>query len=485
MAVTTHEISVSFQGEGSGVCPMAWGQRAMWDTMRRTGRTLNIGGVLAMPAGTTVEEMARVLRFAMSRHQCLRTRFRLGDLDEDGLPRQQVFASGRTALTVLDVDGDDDPAGVAEDLRNSYELTPFDYEDEWPLRMAVVCRAGAVCHLVVQYCHLAVDGGGIDALVRDLTAHLDTESGHWSAPVPGVGVLALAESQAGPVGRRQSAKALRYWEKMLRSLPAQRYQPYDGPHDPREERFWELYCYSPAMHLALQAIAVRTKAETTHVALAAFAVSLARVTGRSPAVTQVLVNNRFRPDFADSVLQVAQAGLCVIDVADCTFDEAVERAWKAATVAYLHGYYDETERVRLREQIDRERGERVDISCFVNDRRAEGGPRPGLPPPTPVELAAALSRTRLRWERKLPVYDTTLFLHLTSAPDTNTLSQTDPREAEQPAVYVQLWADTHVIAPSDVEAFARGLEEVLVEAAFDGTVPTGITARPLRIRSKG
>ena len=61
MAVTTREIPVAFEGEGSGICAMTWGQQAIWDTIRRTGRTLNIGGVMAMPEGTPVEEITRVL----------------------------------------------------------------------------------------------------------------------------------------------------------------------------------------------------------------------------------------------------------------------------------------------------------------------------------------------------------------------------------------------------------------------------------------
>jgi hypothetical protein len=473
VGATTREVPVLFEGEGSGICAMTWGQQAIWDTIRRTGRTLNIGGVMPVRGGTTVEEIAGVLRFAVSRHQSLRTRFLLDDTDERGLPRQRVHESGRTVLVVVDVDGRDAPAVVAEDLRMRYEMTAFDYENEWPVRMAVVCRDGSVTHLVVQYCHLAVDGGGIDAIVRDL-ANLDAGTGAAGAPVRGIELLTLSQAQAGPSGRRQSDKALRYWANALRSIPAVR---FNGSDDPQEERFWEMYCYSPAMHLALQSIAARTRAETTHVVLAAFAVSLARVTGRSPSVTQVVVNNRFRPEFGDAVMQVSQSGICAVDVADCTFDEVVARAWKTATGAYLHGYYDESARTRLFEQIDQERGEHVDVSCFVNDRRGRTSPQAGDRLPTPEELAEAVGRTRMRWDRRMPMYDTTMFLHLDSEPDANVPGRADPLEAELPAVYFQLWADTHQIAPAAIEAFARGLERVLVEAAFDGTVTTGVTAR--------
>jgi hypothetical protein len=432
--------------------------------MRRTGRTLNIGGAMPLPAGTTVAEIAQILRFSMSRHQALRAKLVFDDQDPEAMPRQQVAESGRAALVVVDVDGADDPAEVAEDLRLRYELTPFDYADEWPVRMAVVRSGGVLTHLVVQYCHVAVDGAGIEALVRDLD-RLDRATGRALGPAGGVGPLELARFQASPAGRRQSEKALRYWHSLLSTIPADR---FTGSPDPREPRFWEIYCYSPAIFLALKAIAARTSADTSHIVLAAYAVALARVTGRSPSVAQMVVNNRFRPGFADAVLEVSQVGVCAVDVADCSFDEAVARAWKAATGAYLHGYFDGDAHVAMLERVDRERGEHVDISCYVNDRRNHPAPEPDEAPPTAGELREALERTRLRWDRTMPTYDGSFYLHLDSQPDTNVPGRTEPDEVGEPAVYFSLWADTHRISPADVEAFARGFEAVLVEAALDG-----------------
>ena len=62
MGVTRSAISVRFHGEDvggvSGVGELTWGQQGIWETIQRTGRTLNIGGALPMPAGTTAEEIA-------------------------------------------------------------------------------------------------------------------------------------------------------------------------------------------------------------------------------------------------------------------------------------------------------------------------------------------------------------------------------------------------------------------------------------------
>ncbi|MFG2044252.1 condensation domain-containing protein [Dactylosporangium sp. NPDC048998] len=431
-------LPVTFHGEGSGEGELTWGQREIWHTMRRTGRTLNIGGVLALPPSATVAEYAGLLEYLVGRHQALRTRF---VLDAGGDPvRQVVDATGTVHLDL--VDGPTE--AEAEALRGRYEFTPFDLEREYPIRMGVVVRDGAPSHLVVQYSHLAVDGFGIDAIVRDL-AHRGAEH---PPPPSGLAPLELAARQHSPAGRKQSAKSIRYWRSLLADVPPAR---LPGSDDPRTPRFRELVCRSPALHLALRAIAARTRAETGHALLAAYAVALARVTGIRPVVAQVLVSNRFRPDCADAVCHLTQPGLVVVDpgpgAAPVPFDELVARVWKSATAAYLHGYYDPAEHRAMLDGLAAERGATIDLSCFVNDRRGPSAPGPA---PDGAQARAALPRTTVRWERELPTYDGRLYLQVDAAED---------------AVQLGIWADTHAIAPAAVERFARELEAVAVTAA--------------------
>ena len=486
MVVTTSEVAVRFHGQGSGSGELTWGQQSIWDAMQYTGRTMNIGGAMPLPAGTPLEEMETLLCFVVERHQALRTKLEFAEAaaeaeagaDADApkkqcYPRQIVFEQGEVPLQIVDVPEGHDAGAEAEALRERYELTAFDYAAEWPLRMGVIRQAGVLTHLVVQYSHLAVDGSGIEAVVRDL-AHLDPATGVGTAPVGGVTPLELARIQESAAGRRQSDKSLRYWAGLLRAVPAQR---FNGSDDPREPRFQELFCYSPAMHLAIRAIAARTGADGSHVLLAAYAVAIARVTGRSPSVAQVVVSNRFRPGFADAVSQLSQCGICAIDVADSTFDEVVVRAWKGATDAYLHGYYSTTGHHDMLREAALERGEPIDISCFVNDRRNQSpsDEAPDAPPPTPQELSAALARTTLRWDRAQPTYDGSFYLHVDAQPDTNVPGRMVPAEQERPAVYFAIWGDTHLMAPADIEACARQLESVVVEAAFDDAAPTRVS----------
>ncbi|MEV4516047.1 condensation domain-containing protein [Dactylosporangium sp. NPDC049525] len=457
MGSSTSRILVPFHGEGSGVADLTWAQLGIWQTMRRTGLSMNIGGTVPMPAGTSVRDMETLLRYLVSRHQALRTRLRF---EPDGSTRQVVSESGELTLEVVDTD--EDPAAAAEELRLRYEA-PFAYETEWPVRMGVVRHGGAVTHVVVLYCHVAVDGFGIDAIVRDM-AEMDPVTGTTAAPVPGLTPLELAAKQNTPSGRRQSDKSLRHWEQLLRTIPAER---FGGSGDPREPRYWEITHRSPAMHLAMQLIAQRTGAGVGYVVLAAYAVALARLTGRSPSVAQLVVSNRFRPGCADSVSQLAQLSLCAVDVVDATFDEVVGRAWTAATNAYMHGHYDPVALTATLERVRADRGD-VDFDVIVNDRRT----RDGAPPQagevaTPQRLADALPRSTSWWNRKVDVLDAALNISVDAAPD---------------AVDVSICADTHRFAPADIWTLAVEMERVAVEAAFDPAAPTrvrGAAATPV------
>lgn len=437
MHVATSRVAVPFSGDGAGAGPLTWGQQEIWRTMQRTGRTLNIGGTVALQPDATVEELTATLGLLVSRHQGLRTHFLDG-----AVPQQVVASEGTVDLELVPSAAPDAPA-TAEALRSRYEFTPFDLSGEFPIRWGVVTVGDVPSHLVVQYSHLAVDGFGIEALVRDLP-NLHTGA------VAGVRALELSHRQALPAERRHSAKSLRHWQSALRDLPPAR---FGTSGDPRTPRFWELVCHSPALHLALQVVAARTGVETGHVLLAAYGVALSRVTGRTPSVAQVLVSNRFRPGFADAVCHLTQPGICVIDV-DGDLDTVAKRVWQAATSAYLHGYYDPADHRAMLDRLAADRGEPIDISCFVNDRRGPAAAVPAVPP-TAQQVRDALPRTTVRWDRTLPTYDGTFYLQVDSAPD-----------AGGDAVDLAVWADTHRLAPAAIEACARGIETAAVEAAL-------------------
>jgi hypothetical protein len=463
-------VLIRFEGEGSGVGELSWGQQEIWRAIRRYGDPLSLGGVTALPPGTTVDEIAASLAFLIGRHQSLRTRL---TFDAHGHARQVVADSGELALEIVDAgdagdtEGDGlgaDPAKVADAVLARLSATDFDYEHEWPVRVAVIRHRAALTHMVAVYFHLALDQWGLDALIADL-ANRDPATGLATRPVTGTPSLEQAAHQGTAAARQQSETALRYWERMLRSIPAQRFRDPAGgaPERNGAGHYVDAYFTSPATRAALAVIAARSRTGTASVLLAAYAVALARVTGRNPSVARVVVGNRFRPGFADSVSTVNQPGLCVIDVAGIGFEEAIARAARASMNAYKHAYYDPARREELIQAISRERGEEIDLSCFFNDRRGpdiDSGAADALPAATTApDVRNLLRDSTLRWIADGEQFGERLFVHVEDHPG---------------GVLFKGRADTRHLRAADLEALLRGVEAVLVEAVEDANAATDV-----------
>lgn len=445
----SHRVTVRFEGGGSGVEELSWGQRELWEAMRRQQSWMPMGYALPVPAGTTVDDAVAQLRFMMGRYQSMRTRVRR---DPDGHDRQVVAASGEIDLEVVDAADDEDPAAVAESVRQRFCDADHDFARDWPVRMAVVRHRGVPTHQVVILCHLVSDGFGALVIVREIE---DLDLVHGRKPVPPVTALepmAQARWEASPAGQREHAAVLRRWEGMLRTIPARR---FPGPADPREPRYWQVRLDSPATLLAVRAIRERTTVDTSSILLALFVVAWARVARVSPVVTRVISSNRFRRGMADSVSPITHTGLCAIDLGDITFDEALTRVHRRAMAAYRYAYYDPRALDALVAEVSAERGEEIDLSCFFNDRRLGTREVTEAPPPSdPAEVTDALGRSRLRWESQDKPVER-LFATINDGEDT---------------LDYELFADTHHVSPADMEACVRGMEALAVEAAFDPSV---------------
>jgi hypothetical protein len=447
-------IVVPFTGDGAGSGPLTWGQLGIWRTIERQGFSEIMSGIQEAPPGTTIDSVIATWRHSLSRHQALRTR--LG-FDADGQPYQRVYGSGELAVEIVDVPDGGDPGEAARAVLGRYSSTNFDYVNEWPVRVAEIRHRGVLTHAVVVYNHLALDAHGLEALIADLST-MDADGGTSVAPVPGIPPLELARQQREPSVRRQGEASIRHWERIMRAIPARRFA---GSDDPRSPRYQDVSYRTPAALLALRELAARDGTESSATLLAAFAVALCRVTGTTPAVTQLAVNNRFRRDFVGMVSPVAQTGLCAVDVADVPFRTAVARAGQAALTAYKCAYYDPDRRLELFVDVCRDRGEEVDVSVYFNDRRrlARGAAaaRPSLD-----EIRAALSLGELDW----------------AAGGTDQPIQKLYFDVDERADHLEfsLTADTHAISPADMTALLRGVETVLVEAALDPSATTGVPA---------
>ncbi len=440
-------VMVAFEGDGAGEEELSWGQSELYRAMVRQQSWFPLGGTNTLDPATTIEDVAAELAYLMGRFQTMRTRLRF---DADGHPRQVVADRGTIALEVVDADGVD-PADVAEAVRRAYQETDYDFAAEWPVRMAVVRSGGVLTHQVTIVCHLVTDAFGGAVMVQEVHAR-------ETAPPPAMTSLEQARWQRSPAGKRVNDNALRYWEGLLRTLTP---PVLDASTDPRRPRHRQGEFDSPAAHLAIRAIAARLGIDTSPVVLALYAIASARVTGAHPVVVRPIVGNRFRPGLARVVANLAQNSLCVFDLAGLTVDEAVDRVRRAALVAYKNAYIDPVQLDDLLARISAERGVDVDVKLFFSDRRLPGTPATQDAVPTAEAITAARARTRFGWlsEQDKPLE--AWMLYVDDAPDT---------------LRLQVFADTHYLAPADVEALLRTMEQVAVDAAFDPSCPAGIAA---------
>jgi len=450
-------IHVPFHGTGAGEADLSWGQREIWAAMCAQESSLSGGSADPLPEGRTVDYAVSLLSFIMGRYPSYRTRLRF---EPNGAVRQVLSDHGEIPLHIVDVPDDADPAEAAETLRSDWVRQKFDYENEWPIRMGVLRHRGALTHSVAVHCHLAMDGGGIQNVLTDLATYngIDGAPADDTGPAPDQqDSLDQVRWQQSRSGERHHAMVVRHWRKLLSQVPSGRFGDTDDERDPR---YWRVTGRSAAAQVATHAISNRVgRGDTSPVLMAATAVALARVTGKNPTVLQVVVNNRFRPGLAATVGPVAQSGLCAIDVAGGTFDDAVERAWRSLMSAYLNAYYDPDRMAAAIDELGRERGAPIDLDCFFNDHRGPSEREYTGGPPSPAALEAA-ARMTTTWgpHSALPV--PRFYVHVFDAPD---------------AIELLVHADTRYLPPADITAFLNRFEEVLVDAAFDSTVRTGVS----------
>jgi hypothetical protein len=471
----TDTVIVRFEGAGSGVAELSWGQHEIWCVMRDKSDSLPIGGVRALPPGQTVADVAAGLRFIMSRHQSLRTRLRwcsegqasAGQASE-GLPKQVVHARGEIALEVVDA-GDGDPAETAAAVVAGYVTRNFDYERDWPVRMAVITHHGTATHVAEIYCHLAMDGFGLAALRADLASH--DQTGQAPTPVTAMQPLEQVSWQRGPAGRRAHNASMRHFERLAASAPDRQFSELADRHelaDKQQPRFWSVIYESPAGYLASRTLAARIGVSTSSVLLAAYAVALSALTSSQSVAVALVVNNRFRPGFADSVSTLAQSFPCLIEVGDAPFEEVGVRAWRSSLVAYKHAYYDLAGKDAVSRRIAAERGTELALGVFFNDLRmrsreladsvsGDAATLSELP-----SLRGELTRSTLTWGERNDLPAEKMFLYINDTPGT---------------LCYELWTDSHFVSPADMAALMRRIEAVLVDAAV-GATDVGDTAVP-------
>jgi hypothetical protein len=452
-------IAVQFAGAEAGTGPLTWGQKAIWQDIQESGSQFSMSGWLELPAGSTIGAAAEIMSGAMGRHAALRMRLAT---DSSGRPGQEIAGSGQASLDILTLPDDCDPAYAAQyaaGLMDSWPFSRFDFQRDWPLRMAVIRLRGACLHLVWVLSHLAADGGGNVLLLDDLLAD---EATRRAASERRPKLLDVARSEQTAQLRQLSDRSMRYWESQLRRVPAQTFGPPASPPGQEGSRYSQVRFTSPAAHLAMLAIAGRTGTDASRVTLAVIATAIGRAIGVHPLTVKVAVNNRFRPGLADLIAPVSQNAVLTIDVTDTTVDDVVARTRGAALAAGMRAYYDPDALSEVTARVDAERGYPARVTCRVNDQRAmvmRAKAADGPAGVTPEQIRQKLTESALTWLGPRDHLLDQAFIVVENRPDVVSLHV--------------LW-DRWSLSSEQIEAFLRSVEEVAVEAAFDPAAPTKV-----------
>ncbi|PZG02983.1 non-ribosomal peptide synthetase condensation domain protein [Micromonospora deserti] len=423
----------------------------MWRTVEEFDspaayRVLCLPRTLAVPAraDVAVPRALRAVGALVARHESLRTRFRC----RDGELHQEAAATGRLPVLVHAVSrpsNDPDGRSAAAALTARLREPRFDHAAEWPLRVALVTVDDRVRQVVVVFSHSTVDLHAAETVLRDLRVLLLRKSLH--AP-PGPQSLDLAERERG-VALRRSERAVAYWVRQFSGLPASLSDPV-GPGSASRYRRGSLV--SAAVHHAAQLVAARYRISSSNALLAATAAVLTADSGRDACGIVVMANNRFQPGHDLAVGTLNQIGLCRLDLADRPgFAELLPRARRAALDAYRHAYYDPAAWERTFTDLGHDHRTFLAPYCYLNDTRRMHDVGPDTPGPDEAALRAMVARSAFRWLAEPDRFPWRCRLQVIDAPG---------------AVELVVTADTRYLPPERAERFLRGVEALLVEAAF-------------------
>ena len=441
-------VHAEFSGAGAGTAPLTWAQQVLWRSITRFGsnhRFLNLRRTVPISAraGADVAGATRAVGALVSRHASLRTRLAV----IDGEPHQETTASG--VLPVLLCPGVGDGAEAAREAAGRLGDVAFDHTAEWPLRVALVTVDGRVRQVVVVFSHTTVDAHAAEVVLRDL--RLILLRGGLPTP-PGLQSVDVARLQHG-VDRRRSERSVAHWLREFQRLPRQPQTPAGPGLDPPLRRGVLL---SSAVEPAARLIAARYRVSASAVLLAGVTALAADNSGRTLCGLFPMAHNRFRAEHADAVANLGQIGFCAVDLAGRPdFGELLSRVWAASLNGLRHAYYDPPALRHAFEELGVEYESAFLPYYYYNDVRLPVGGVDPVPKADRAELRAAMAHSTFSWTAGLNQATWHLLTHVVDEPA---------------GTGITLTVDTRHIAMDTVEPFLRGLEEMLVEAAF-GEVP--------------
>ncbi|MBB5867178.1 hypothetical protein F4553_000557 [Allocatelliglobosispora scoriae] len=436
-------LAAEFAGVAALPVPLTWGQSTLWTALHRPGldqSMVSLRRVLPLPAPSDVDSALTAIGALLGRHSSLRTRL----VATGGTPEQIVAAHG--AQPVLLVRADPGDEGVAARVANRLSIDPVEHGREWPQRIAVVVAGGAVREVVVVFSHTTVDFLSARIVLRDLRLLF---LGVPVAAPAGLQSADIAALEGSGTHARRARRAVAHCVRGYARLPQQTL-PVLGP--ALTPRFGRTAMVSTAADAATRLLAARHGVSTATVLLAAIAAVASAWSGNPVVGIFTMVSNRFLDGYQDAIAKLNQLALTVVDLGDRPdFAALLPRVWRAALDAYQHAYHDPELMRAAFEAAGFPYATGVSPHCYVNDFRLATDADLTGRAVDEAEVRAAMDATTVT---SAPGYEHFAWLtrvEIVDAPG---------------GVRMILTADTSVLPPQAAERFLRGIERLLVDAAY-------------------
>ncbi|MFI1377630.1 condensation domain-containing protein [Streptomyces longwoodensis] len=442
---TFHQVR--FVGGRSGDAPLTWGQQCIWDeakTFAPHHEHFNLSVMIDVPGVADLADVLSALRKLVEQRESLRTTY---PLDLSGYPRQCVRSSGGTLDVVERIAGEDERRSEAVALAAELQGSPFSL-DEFPIRVGIITSDGRPRHLILVIFHLATDLWDLRNIKKELKPLLAAP--HQRNTIPKrVHTLDQAASEQGSEGKAIAERSLRYWKSQLAAAPADVFSGRASDPDPLQ--FQEARVESPALGSAIRELSRHLKVSPTVVFLAITSTLLGKLSERSEIFFLLGCHNRFSENDKMVTGPFSQDTPMAVDLADADFQQVVRRVWYASLTAYAVAKWDPTRVAAAVEEVTRERGSKVDLSCNVNVMLERDS---GLP--------ASASRTDTEYVENMRRQT-----RITSMPGSSR-DRAGRRfflraHNSSNAIVVQLRTDTSVVSREEGVNFLEGVVEMAVQ----------------------
>jgi hypothetical protein len=443
--------TIGFRGSRSGVHPLTWGQRWIWQGLMSHAPDYSYLGWsvgVDVPTGCDVSDVLTALQTILGRHDTLRTRY---FLDELGVPRQVVAATGELKVEVREA-ATADVAETVKQLEEELAGMPFTIP-EISLRAAVVTSAEVPETLVLALFHMATDASGLRHITRELKAVLRAlaEGTAVPEPAPVNHPADRVRYEEGPEGRKRAARAVAAWQQEVSKFP-RRTMP-SARHTPEKPRLREHIMRSKALSAAAITVSRACRASVDSVILACTAELLGKAAGQQSCGFLMLAHNRFDEDTEYYSGTLVQSFPVCIELGADSLDELIRRTHFATLRASLSCQGNPDDVAQMLRNVFGSDGGGADLSCAVNlffpDLGTVGRSIGGPEAVTREQAEKLMPQTRFSTGEGTEEDDWEFYL--------NAFQEGDE-------LVVSLRMDTAVLPSQDIVRFLADLERRLVDA---------------------